>query len=76
MNEIKKKAEAAGESLSPNWNKVTLIPVETSYSTVSTTASVLTKVTHTMAFNSTKLKKGETDSDNIKISVIYSKYKE
>ena len=72
----KKKAEAAGESLSPNWNKVTLIPVETSYSTVSTTASVLTKVTHTMAFNSTKLKKGETDSDNIKISVIYSKYKE
>ena len=76
MNEIKKKAEAAGETLSPNWNKVTLIPVETSYSTVSTTASVLTKVTHTMAFNSTKLKKGETDSDNIKISVIYSKYKE
>ena len=76
MDEIKKKSEAAGNTLSPNWNKVTIIPVETSYSTVSTTSSLLTKVSHDMSFTSTKLKKGDADNDNIKISVIYSKYKE
>lgn len=76
MNNLKIKTEAEGKTLSPNWNKVTLIPVETSYSTVSSSTSVLTKVTHDMSFSSTKLKKGDTDNDNIKISVIYSKHKE
>ena len=53
---------------SANWNKVTLIPVETTYSTVSSTASqVLTKVTHDMSMSSTRLKK-----DDLKVSVIYS----
>ena len=57
----------AGEA-SANWNKVTLIPVEATYSTVSTTASqVLTKVTHDMSMSSTRLAK-----DDLKVSVIYS----
>ncbi len=60
-NKLKGKASA-------NWNKITLIPVETTYSTVSSTSSVLTKVTHDMSMSSTRLKK-----DDIKISVIYSK---
>ncbi len=53
---------------SANWNKVTLIPVETTYSTVSSSSSVLTKVTHDMSMSSTRLKK-----DDIKVSVIYSR---
>ena len=55
-------------NVSANWNKVTLIPVETTYSTVSSTASqVLTKVTHDMSMSSTRLIK-----DGLKVSVIYS----
>ena len=55
-------------NVSPNWNKVTLIPVETTYSTVSTSATqVLTKVTHDMSMSSTRLMK-----DGLQISVIYS----
>jgi len=73
---IKKNKEEKGEALSPNWNKVTIVPVEASYSTVSTTSSVLTKVTHDMSFASTKLKKGLEDTKDIKISVIYSKFKD
>lgn len=74
MNNVKKEAEEQGKILSPNWNKVTIIPVEATYSTVSTT-SVLTKVTHDMSFASTKLKKGSDDTQNIKLNVIYSKFK-
>jgi len=55
-------------NVSANWNRVTLIPVETTYSTVSSTASqVLTKVTHDMSMSSTRLIK-----DGLKVSVIYS----
>lgn len=55
-------------NVSANWNKVTLIPVETTYSTVSTSATqVLTKVTHDMSMSSTRLNKND-----LKISVIYS----
>ena len=61
------RKKQAGD-VSANWNKVTLIPVETTYSTVSSTASqVLTKVTHDMSMSSTRLKK-----DDLKVSVIYS----
>ena len=63
-----------GEELPETWNKVTIIPVETSYTTEST-SSVLTKVTHNMNFASTKFKKGTEDSKDIKINVIYSKFK-
>ena len=56
-------------NVSENWNKVVLIPVETTYSTVSTTSTqVLTKVTHDMSMSSTKLNKND-----LKLSVIYSR---
>ena len=76
LNTKRKEAQNKGETLSDNWNKVMLIPVSTTYTTVSTSTSLLTKVTHDMSFASTKLKRGKDDSNAIKVSVIYSKFKE
>ena len=73
---IKKDYESRGETLSENWNKVVLVPVETTYTTVSTTTSTLTKVTHDLSFASTKLKKGTEKNKNIQLNVIYSKFEE
>ncbi len=61
------KNKVAGKA-SENWNKVTLIPVEATYSTVSSSSTVLTKVTHDMSMSSTKLQ-----NSDLKISVIYSR---
>ena len=72
LNSIKEQRK--GEALSENWNKVMLIPVSATYTTVSSSTSILTKVTHDMSFTSTKLKKGTDGTDNIKLSVIYSKF--
>lgn len=56
----------------PGWNKVTLVPVETTYSNVSQGgATVLSKVAYDMSLASTRLAK-----NNLKISVIYSKYRD
>lgn len=65
-----------------NWNKVLIVPVETSYSNVSSTAT-LTKVSHSMAYSSTRMRRGVkksaddgiSDDKGIKLSVIYSRYK-
>ena len=65
-----------------NWNKVLIVPVETSYSTVSSTTT-LTKVSHSMAYSSTRMRRGVkksaddgiSDDKGIKLSVIYSRYK-
>lgn len=54
----------------PNWNKVVIIPVSTTYSTLSS-SSVLTKVVHDMSLSSTKLVGGDT---KLKMSVVYSKF--
>lgn len=64
------------EAAHPNWNKVQLIPVETSTSTSSSsTTSSLTKVTNRMAIGSTMLAKGTGLADSpVKVSVIYSKF--
>ncbi len=61
------KNKLAGKA-SDKWNKVTLIPVEATYSTVSSSSAVLTKVTHDMSMSSTKLQ-----NKDLKISVIYSR---
>ena len=58
----------------PTWNKVTLIPVETTYSTLSSGSSILTKVAYDMSLSSTRLQKGSQSNDNIIVSVIYSKF--
>lgn len=59
--------------LFPNWNKAVLIPVNTSYTTISS-SNVLTKVTNNMALTSTKLVGGKDNPKAISINVIYSKF--
>lgn len=57
----------------PNWNKVILMPVETTSSSLSSSPE-LTKVTHDMSLATTKLLKGTEDNKNITVKVIYSKF--
>ena len=55
----------------PNWNKVVIIPVQETY----VQQTVLAKVTHDMKLSSAKLVGGPNNPyDDIKISVIYSKF--
>lgn len=78
LNQIKKDAVKKGITLPDTWNRVMLVPVETTYTSTSSSSStsILTKVTHDMSFTQARLKKGTEDNDNIIISVIYSKFKE
>lgn len=62
------------ENTFPNWNKVTLIPVTTNYTTISS-SEVLTRVSNDMTMNSVKLMGGKANPDLLQINVIYSKYK-
>lgn len=56
-----------------DWNKVVIIPVTVSYNA---STGALTKVTHDMSMTSTRLVGGsENKYADIKISVIYSKFK-
>lgn len=73
---IKKTVAAEYIYNHPTWNKVTLIPVETTYSTLSSGSSILTKVIHDMKLGSTRLAKGSLENGNISVNVIYSKFKE
>lgn len=58
-----------------DWNKVVIIPVSTSYATIQN-VTYLVKVTHDMSMTETKLVGGSAnDNGDIKISVIYSKFK-
>lgn len=60
----------------PEWNKVVIIPVTTTYNKTST-AQELTKVSHDMSLTSTKLIGGSANPyEPIKISVVYAKFKE
>lgn len=68
---------AAWEAANPNWNKVLLIPVTTSYSQQNngyTTQQVLSRVRNDLSLTSTRLVGGNTG--DIKISVIYSRFKQ
>lgn len=77
----KTAAEYSADEESKNWNKMVLIPVEVTTSTISN-SSVITKVSHSMELESTRLRRGlKADADDgideskaIKASVIYSKY--
>ena len=60
---------------SDNWNKVVLVPVTVTTSTLNN-ATVITKINHDMALTSTRLQKGTKQNSPIKIKVIYSKFKE
>lgn len=58
-----------------DWNKVVLVPVATTYTTVNR-STMLTSLTHDMALTSSKLVGGPNNPNApLKISVIYSKFK-
>ncbi len=64
------QAKQNGET-SEDWNKAVIIPVTTSYNT----SSELCNVVHDMSLASTRLVGGPNNpNDEIKISIIYSKY--
>lgn len=70
--EEKKAAEAQGkkiEDVDPDYNKVLLIPVETSYDT----SNNLVKLNHDFKVSCAKLV-GGTDEAKVKISIIHSKF--
>ncbi len=70
------RAKQAGNT-SPDWNKVVLIPVTIETTTIGSgyyTSTVTVKVSNDMSLASTKLVKG-TDGGELKLSVIYSKFK-
>ncbi len=77
MAEVKEKGLLSNPNwvaLHPNWNKVVIIPVSTEYVTVGQTQK-LAKVSHDMSLTSTRLVGGKDNpNQDIRISVIYSKF--
>ena len=64
-----------GDRTKADWYKVVIIPVKTTYNTTSTTKELIA-VNHDMSLASTRLVGGpESKYGDIKISVIYSKFK-
>lgn len=64
------------ENEHPDWNKVLVVPVTTTYVTLSST-SQLVKVVNDLSMSQTKFVKGTSDNDSaIKIEVVYSKFSE
>lgn len=57
----------------PNWNKVLIIPVSTTYTTIGQT-SQLVKVANDMSITETRLVRGEGNNNNVTINVVYSKF--
>ena len=73
---VKEAKYAKWESEHPKWNKVLLVPVNTTYSQQTigyTTQQVLSRVRNDLSLSSTRLAGG--NSGDIKISVIYSRFK-
>ncbi|MBO1362356.1 DUF4270 domain-containing protein [Prevotella sp. A2931] len=68
-------AKKANGNLSPNWNKVVIVPITTTTATINR-VTYTTSVRHNMALTSTRLVGGANNSRApLKISVIYSKFK-
>lgn len=63
----------AWETAHPDWNKVLIVPVSTTYATVGQT-SQLVKVSNDMSIAETRLVRGKETNSNITISVVYSKF--
>ncbi|KIP62613.1 DUF4270 domain-containing protein, partial [Prevotella pectinovora] len=67
-------AKTMWEKKHPTWNKVLVIPVETTYVTTGQTTK-LVKVTNDMSLTASKFVKGSMTGDaNITIDVVYSKF--
>jgi len=59
----------------PNWNKVVLIPVTLTTTGSSTTTTTIVKISNDMSLKSTRLVGGSQNPyDDIKMSIIYSKF--
>ena len=67
MIQDKQEAEATGKSLSPNWNKVYVIPINTTLDT----SGNLVRISHDFSLATCKLIGGDTP---IKVEIIYSRY--
>ena len=69
-----------GENCSENWNKVVLVPVVATYTTIQSnglSVKILNKVTHDMGISSTSLVGGTNyPNGEVNLSVIYTKYAE
>ncbi|MBP3837769.1 MAG: DUF4270 domain-containing protein [Prevotella sp.] len=69
-----------GENCSENWNKVVLVPVVATYTTIQSnglSVKILNKVTHDMGISSTSLVGGKNNPNGeVNLSVIYTKYAE
>lgn len=65
---------AAWKAAHPNWNKVTLVPVNVSYNTVGQ-SNVMAKVAHDMSLSGVRLVGGADCPDGkVEMSVIYTKF--
>lgn len=70
------KAMSKKNKVDAKWNKVVIIPVTVTYSSITTEANVITKIAHDMSMTSTRLVGGSNNPYKpISISVIYSKFK-
>jgi hypothetical protein len=67
------------KGISPDYDKVVLVPISVTTSTStssSTTSTTVTNVTNDLSLSNTRLIGGEENSrDPLKISIIYSKFK-
>lgn len=66
--------DAKYEAEFPDWNKIAIIPVTTSYTNVGQSKQ-LTKVENDMSLTSTRLRGGKDNPNSIQIHVIYSKFR-
>lgn len=75
MYNRKRYLESKGKAVSPNWNKVVLVPVAVTQSTSTYGSTSITDVANEMALKSTRLIGGpDNQRDKITISVIYNKF--
>ena len=69
------RAMRQNEGKSANWNKAYVIPVTTSYTTLSSYTTQLTSIVNDMSLSSTRLVGGSGTTHDVKVNVIYSKFK-
>ncbi len=70
------KTDAQWTEHHPNWNRVVLLPVNTIYSS-SSTSRTLTGVEHSMSLDATRLARTKDDGqEGIEVSVVYAKFHE
>ena len=64
--------EKKAGSVSENWNKVLIIPVDATYDSSSTSSTTIVKLCHDFSMSSAKLVGGKTDA--VKMEIIYTTF--